>query len=173
MISRESVFKIGTVGRIHGVKGEVSIHITDEVFDRVDIDYLFLEVEGLLVPFFMEEYRFKSDTTVLMKFCDIDSADQATALTGCDIYFPRDKADDGGGELSWSELVGFTVVDSDGHQAVGEIIKVDLTTINTLFEVRTADGKTVLIPAADELVDDVDRDHRTITLRIPEGILNL
>lgn len=173
MISRESVFKIGTIGRIHGVKGEVAIHITDDVFDRVEADFLFVEVEGLLVPFFIEEYRFKSDTTVLMKFCDIDDANRASSLTGNDIYFPRDLVEEADGELTWNEMVGFTVIDSNTQQTVGEITHVDLSTINTLFEVNTTDGKSILIPAADELVDDVDRKARTITMRVPEGLIEL
>ena len=173
MITHESVFKIGTIGRVHGVKGEVAIHITDDVFDRVDADFLFVEVEGLLVPFFMEEYRFKSDTTVLMKFCDIDDANRATSLTGCDVYFPRELVEESDGELTWNEMVGFTLIDSNTRQVVGKITHVDLSTINTLFEVNTSDGKTTLIPAADDLVDDIDRKARTITMRVPEGLIEL
>ena len=58
------------------------------MFDRVDAEYLLLELDGILVPFFMEEYRFKSDETVLMKFCDIDTQEQARSLTGAKVYFP-------------------------------------------------------------------------------------
>ena len=171
MVTHESVFKIGTIGRIHGVKGEVAIHITDDVFDRMDADFLFVEVEGLLVPFFIEEYRFKSDTTVLMKFCDIDDADRASSLTGSSVFFPRDLVEESDGELTWNEMIGYTIIDSNTQQVVGEITFVDLTTINTLFEVNTPDGMSILIPAADELVDDVNRQTRTITMRVPEGLI--
>ena len=43
MISHDDVFKIGRIGKIHGVKGEVSMQCDDDVFDRVDADYLVLE----------------------------------------------------------------------------------------------------------------------------------
>ena len=33
---------------------------SDDVFDRVDADYVVLLVDGILVPFFIEEYRFRS-----------------------------------------------------------------------------------------------------------------
>lgn len=68
MITPDDVFQIGRLGRPHGVKGEITFQISDDVFDRVDAEYLLLELDGILVPFFMEEYRFKSDETVLMKF---------------------------------------------------------------------------------------------------------
>ena len=39
----------------------------DDVFDRVDADYVMVRVDGLLVPFFFEEYRFRSESTCIVK----------------------------------------------------------------------------------------------------------
>ncbi len=169
MTDPDSVFHIGRIGKPHGVKGEVSFHFTDDVFDRVDAEYLFLQVEGLLVPFFMEEYRFRSDTTALVKFYDVDDANKASQLTGCEVFFPRQLADDDG-EITWAEIVGFSITDHDTGHDIGTIISVDTTTINTLFEVRLQQGGTALIPAADDLVVNLDRKKRTIDMIIPEGL---
>ncbi len=166
-------FKIGRLGKTHGVKGEISFHFSDDVFDRVDADYVFIETEGLQVPFFFEEYRFRSEETALVKFEGIDDATRASQLTGCDVFFPRELADTGDGELTWTEIVGFTIADSDSRQMVGEVTGVDLSTINTLFEVRTPEGQSLLIPANDELIDDIDRQKRLITMRLPEGLLEI
>ncbi|MBP5386684.1 MAG: 16S rRNA processing protein RimM [Prevotella sp.] len=166
-------FKIGRLGKTHGVKGELTFHFTDDVFDRVEADYVFVETEGLLVPFFFEEYRFRNEETALVKFEGIDDATRAAQLTGCDVYFPRELADSDDGELTWTEIVGFTIADSVSGQTVGEVTGVDLSTINTLFEVLTPDGQTVLIPANDELIDDINRQQRCITMRIPEGLLEV
>ena len=89
MIRKEDVYKIGRLGKVHGVKGEITFMFDDDVFDRVDADYLVLEVDGILVPFFIEEYRFRSDSTAIMKFEDIDTQERARELTNCDVYFPR------------------------------------------------------------------------------------
>ena len=62
MIKQEEVYRIGRLGKTHGVRGEVSLQFDDDIFDRVDADYLVLELDGILVPFFIEEYRFRSDT---------------------------------------------------------------------------------------------------------------
>lgn len=174
MIRKEDVFPIGRIGKPHGIKGEVSFHFDDDIFDRLDSDYLILEVDGILVPFFMEEYRFRNDSTVLVKFCDIDTQEQARQLTHCDVFFERSKAEEEEeGELSWAQIIGFSVVDSDSGQPVGTISSVDDSTINTLFEVVTPDGKDVLIPASDDLIEDVNTHQRTITLHIPEGLLSI
>ena len=61
MIRKDEVYKIGILNKPHGVKGEVSFTFTDDVFDRVDCDYLICLMDGILVPFYLEEYRFRSD----------------------------------------------------------------------------------------------------------------
>ena len=43
MIKKEEVYKIGRIGKTHGVKGEVTFNFDDDVFDRVDAEYLILE----------------------------------------------------------------------------------------------------------------------------------
>jgi len=90
MITDHDVYKIGSLTRTHGVRGEVAFQFTDDVWDRVEADYLFLRLDGLLVPFFLEEWRFRSDNVALLKFEDIDSADDARRIVGTEVYFPKD-----------------------------------------------------------------------------------
>ena len=173
MIRREEVYKIGKLGKPHGVKGEVSFMFDDDVFDRVDADYLVLDVDGILVPFFIEEYRFRSDESALMKFEDIDTQDKARDLTGDEVYFPRSLSDGGDENVSWAEIFGFEVVDKNTNKTIGIIKSVDDSTINTLFEIETNDGKEVLIPANEDLIHEADMDNRRIKMFIPEGLLDL
>lgn len=170
MIRKEEVYRIGRLGRTHGVKGELLFQFDDDVFDRVDADFLVLEVDGILVPFYIEEYRFRSDTTALMKFEDVDTQERARELTNCDVYLLRRLAADAADEqLTWSMLVGYGVVDAATGQTVGCIASVDESTLNVLFELE--DGK--LIPATEELIADVDQEQQTVTMRLPEGLLEL
>ena len=179
MIKPEEVYKIGRLGKAHGVKGEVSFQFDDDIFDRVDADYLVLDIDGILVPFFMEEYRFRNDTVCLVKFCDIDTQQRAQELTGCDVFFPRALAEEADDDLSLASLVGFTIInDGDGKTAartvpddsvVGIIASIDDTTANILFELE--DGR--LIPANDDLIVDIDTEHRQIRMNIPEGLLDI
>lgn len=173
MIRPEEVFLIGKLGRPHGVKGEITFMFTDDVFDRVDAEYLLLELDGILVPFFMEEYRFKSDETALMKFCDIDTQEQARRLTGAKVFFPRALSNSSEDGLSWSEIVGFSLMDAATGQLVGTIAQVDDSTINTLFDIHTPKGDNLLMPAHAELIEKVDAEAKTIWARLPEGILDI
>ena len=112
MIRRDDVYKIGKLGKPHGVKGEITFAITDDVFDRVDADYLILDIDGILVPFYIEEYRFKNDENVLVKFEDIDTQEQVRAYTGCEVFFPRHLSDSDEENMSWAEIIGFQLVDA-------------------------------------------------------------
>ena len=169
MIKQEEVYKIGRLGKSHGVRGEVSFLFDDDVFDRVDADYLILDIDGILVPFFIEEYRFRSDTTALMKFEGIDSQERARELTGCDVYFPRNLAANDDDNISWSAIVGFGIIDASTNKSVGRIASIDDSTLNILFCLE--DGH--LIPASEDLITQIDQQARTITMHLPAGLLDL
>ena len=168
MIKYEEVYKIGRLGKTHGVKGEITFQFDDDIFDRTDSDYLVLEIDGILVPFFMEEYRFRSDSLALVKFCDIDTQQRAAELTGCNVFFPRELAEEDD-RPSLSSLVGFSLVEAKTGETISTIASIDDSTANILFELK--DGK--LIPATDDLITRIDMQKRTITMQIPEGLLDI
>lgn len=174
MIRQEEVFKIGKIGKPHGVKGEVSLMFEDDVFDRVDADYLVLLIDGILVPFFFEEYRFKSDETALVKFCDIDTKEQAQELTGCDVYFSRKLSEDGREDMSLNEAENFKLLDANNDNSlIGTVKSVNYSTVNTLFNVETPDGKEIMIPASEDFIVDIDTEKHFIVVDLPEGLLDL
>ena len=174
MIRKEEVYKIGRIGKPHGVKGEVTFHFVDDVFDRVDAVFLILSVDDILVPFYMEEYRFRTDETALVKFCDIDTQEQARELTHCDVFFLRSMTDDDSDEgLSWAQITGFSLLNAATGKTVGTIRSVDDSTLNILFEIETPDGNDILVPAHEELIEQVDGEKRQIVVRLPEGLLEL
>lgn len=173
MIRRDDVYKIGKLGKPHGVKGEITFAITDDVFDRVDADYLVLDIDGILVPFYLEEYRFKNDDNVLVKFEDIDTQEQVRAYTGCEVYFPRHLSDSDEENMSWAEIIGFQLVDAVSGRVVGTIDHVDDSTLNLLFEITSLEGEALLIPANNDLIEEVDIEKKMIRMAIPKGLLEL
>ena len=170
MIKSEEVYRIGKLSKPHGIKGEISLMFQDDVFDRVEAEYLVLGIDGILVPFFMEEYRFRSDELALVKFEDIDSQERAAELTGCEVFFPRALAEiDDNEELSYAQIVGFEIVDDNLGKSVGVIASVDNSTDNVLFELENGG----LIPVADDWIKNIDGNKRQIVMTLPEGLLDL
>ena len=80
MIKREDVYKIGVFNKPHGIHGELSFTFTDDLFDRVEAEYLICLLDGIFVPFFLEEYRFRSDSTALVK---LEGVDTRQNVRGC------------------------------------------------------------------------------------------
>lgn len=171
MIKQEEVISIGKFTRTHGVKGEMAMSFFNDVFDRTDCPYLICSMDGILVPFFIEEYRFKSDTVALIKFERIDTVEQARRFTNKEVFFPlKYVPEDEEQPYTWASFIGYEVYD----QAVGLVGKVsdfDDSTINVLFIVERTDGKEVLVPAQEALIDNIDHDNRQIFFRLPEGLI--
>lgn len=169
MIRKEEVFKIGVINKPHGIKGEVSFTFTDDIFDRVDCDYLILLMDGILVPFFMEEYRFRSDTVALVKFEGIDTAEQARRFTNVEVYFPKKFMDEQEDVTSWNFFIGFRVEDVH-HGYLGEITNVDDTTLNVLFAIEK-DGEELLLPAHEEFIIGLDQEKKVMKVNMPDGLI--
>ena len=173
MITDHDVYKIGSLTHTHGVRGEVAFQFTDDVWDRVEADYLFLRLDGLLVPFFLEEWRFRSDNVALLKFEDIDSADDARRIVGTEVYFPKDLTpeDLDEEELEWQHFTGFEVWQDDS--LLGTVTSVLDQTANVLLVVTTPDDRELLIPAHEDFVLEADHRQRRLLVSVPEELLNL
>lgn len=172
MIRKEDVYKIGIFNKPHGIHGELSFTFTDDIFDRVEAEYLICLLDGILVPFFLEEYRFRSDSTALVKLEGVDTAERARMFTNIEVYFPTKDAEAAEPtDLSWDFFVGFRI--EEVHRGeLGEVTDVDTTTINTLFVVDHH-GEELLIPAQEDFIVGIDQKQRVITVDLPEGLLAL
>ena len=172
MIKKEEVYCIGRLGKPHGVKGELSFMFTDDVFDRVDAEYIIVETCGILVPFFIEEYRFRSNETALLKLEGINTQEQARELTNCYVFFPHSLSDSDS-DPTMAEIIGYKLIDAPSGEQIGEIRGIDDSTQNTLFLVTNEKGDSHLIPATDDFIVDINTKKREIKVSLPEGLLEL
>ncbi len=169
MIREDEVYKIGQLGKPHGVRGEISFAFTDDVWDRVEAPYLFVMVDNILVPFFLEEWRFRSDSVALLKFQGTDTCEQAQQWRNLDVYFPYALCpQDEEGELTWQGFVGYHVIDGERGD-VGAIESVYDSTENILLELEG--GR--LIPATEDFITDIDHETHRLMMRLPEGLLDI
>lgn len=174
MIRQEDVYQIGRMCKVHGLKGEINFQFTDDVWDRADCDYLICEVDGILVPFFIEEYRFRSDTTAIMKLEDMDSMDAVQMLVNSPVYIEKKYQEElGEDEVSLNYFIGFKMTDGDNGKEIGTIIDIDDKTDNWLFIVEKADGSEVMIPAHEEFIADIKKEEKTMFMDLPIGLLDL
>jgi len=173
MIKKEDVFKIGRFAKPHGVKGELSLLTTSDLFDEAENPYLICDIDGILVPFFIEEYRFKSDSVTLVKLEYVDNEDAAREFVNRDVYYPLSEAHESDlvGDMTWDSFIGYTVTD-EKHGLLGRITHVDESTINVLLQIDYK-GTELLFPAVEELISDVDHPNKHMSVVLPEGLLDL
>ena len=174
MIRKEDVYTIGKLTKTHGLKGELNFQFTDDVWDRTESEYLICEIDGILVPFFLEEYRFRSESTALVKFEDLDSADAVQFLVNSEVFFEKkyqDELDED--EVSLNYFIGFKMIDGDDNSTIGTITDIDDNTENWLFIVERPDGSEVMIPAHEEFIAEIKQEEQTMIMDLPLGLLEL
>ena len=172
MIQRDELIKIGKFNKPHGIKGELSFSFTDDSFDESECPFLICELDGIFVPFRLEESRFTSANAALIKLKFIDSDQKARPLANQEVYFPKKYKKETEEEVySWDYFIGFTLIDERVGE-VGRISEVDDSTMNTLFIVEEK-GQEWYIPAADEIITHIDEEQKKIFVELPEGLLEM
>lgn len=173
MIKKEDVFKIGQFAKPHGIKGEIALVTNSDVFDDSDDPYIVCEMDGILVPFFVEEFRYKTDTVVLLKLKNVDDERIAREFSNREVFYPLDGMDDDDliGDMTWDSFIGYTVTDVK-HGDLGTITDVDETTMNVLLQIDHQ-GEEILLPAVEELILSADHENKKLTVSVPEGLLDL
>lgn len=171
MIKEEDLFKIGNFAKPHGVKGELSLLTDYDLTVLGDEAFLFCRIDGICVPFFIEDFRYKSDSVALVKLEKIDTEKAASRLSGSDVFIDQEIEETDEPETDWINLIGFKVIDR--HQGtLGIVTDVDDSTLNILMKIDH-NGEELLIPAADGLIEQIDDCNKCIFMHLPDGLMQL
>lgn len=177
MIRNNEVFKIGYITKFRGLRGEVEMSFTDDCFDTGTAEYLVLDMDGILVPFFWEEYKFKNNDTIILKFEDIDDQKQAEKIVGTSVYYPKSclphfEKGDTHTLSSYKALTGFQVYNKD-NEILGNILYVDDSSENILLTIEMPNKKEIMVPFHNDFLLDFDIKERILKMDLPEGLLQL
>ncbi len=165
---------LGYISKTIGYEGSLLVF-----FEAVDpsvfqgIEAFFVNIDGKMVPFFIEEINFRgSGKEAIIDFEDISSTEKARHLCDRKIYLPAailpkqvKKQNEN------KELTGFKAYASDGKY-LGIITDLLEYPGNPVFSI-TDEKNEILVPAADDLIMDIDYDQKTVTLNPPDGLLDL
>lgn len=178
MIQTNEITEIGKFQKTHALKGELNAILDVEPQFVQDGNALIVELDGIYVPFYGESIRPKGNTSFLIKLAGIDSEEDAKKFVNKGIFAVKSQLapflDMDEAELfDDSELIGYTIFDSGKNIPVGTVTDIDDSTNNLLFVVETPDGDEILIPAADELIKDIDDGNKTIGMILPEGLIDI
>lgn len=166
MIQLSELALVGKTGKTHGIKGELTFEFIED-FDIDACDYFVFEMDAIFVPFFINAYRFKNDTTALILIDGITDEPHARELSGKSVYVKRDVLGQSTEAPTLSYFVGFSVHEQS-HGVLGVIDGVDESTANALFMIGER-----LIPVSESYITDIDHDKRILHMTLPEGLLDL
>jgi 16S rRNA processing protein RimM len=112
---------------------------------------------------------------IVLKFAGIDSIDDAETLRGLDVAIPKaERAPLEDGTIYIADLIGCALIDSHTKTEVGQITEVDReSSAAALLVVRTSAKQEALVPFAKAFQPTFDPTARTLTMDLPEGLLEL
>jgi 16S rRNA processing protein RimM len=170
---KEECFYLGKIVKKHSFKGEVVIKLdTDEPELYRNMESVFVDLGGNLVPFFIEKSSLSKGTMLRVKFDDVNTEEEANFIMKSGIYLPLDllpKLE--GNQFYFHEIIGFTVIDRT-FGTVGVVVDVNDTAAQPLFEIER-DDKEIFIPLIDDFIKKVDREKKEIQVETPEGLIEL
>jgi len=173
-IPKADCTKIGFIRKTHGVWGELTLDFDPEFeLSLSKSERLFLELDGLLVPFFIadEGLWIKSSKSAIVKFEWVDNEEYARRLAGSLVFLFSSEIVSEEEDISISCFENYLLED-ETLGPVGIITRIDDYSGNVVFTVIKGNNE-LLIPFNIELLVSVDQQQRIIKLRIPDGLIDL
>lgn len=172
-IPKNDCEKVGFFRKTHGVSGELVLEFEPQFEISIEqADRFFIEIEGLLVPFFITDdgFRYKTDNTAILKFNDVENEEYAKRMVGASVYLFKNEIVIMEDEFFESELENFLLIEEKLGE-IGIIDHVDNFSGNIVITVNYK-GKELLVPYNEDFLISIDKFNRIVTLRFPEGILD-
>ena len=161
------MLRVAQVLKSNGTDGELLLSFFDVAPEDIDLqEPVFIEFDGLPVPFYFESFTPRGNNRALVRLTGVRSLKDADELAGQSVYadyFEEEEEED---------LVGWTLCNADG-QTVGTVVDYEDIPGNPCLWVQRPDGEEVLIPFHEDFIVSMEESTQTITMSIPEGILDL
>ena len=166
--------QIGFIRKTHGVWGELALDF-EPAFELSlsKSERLFLELDGLLVPFFIadEGLYIKSSKSAIVKFDWVDNEEYARRLVSSSVFLFSHEIVSEEEDTSIPDFENYLLED-ETLGPIGIITRIDDHSGNVVFTV-TKEENELLIPFNIELLVSVNQQQKTIKLRIPDGLIDL
>ena len=135
------------------------------------MESVFVDSNTGLVPFFIRKCQLHKSSLLRIDFEGVTDEATANNLLKKKIYLPLTSLPPlKGNKFYYHEVIGFIIVE-DGKN-IGTIEIIHDQGLQALFEVNLGNSNA-LIPIHDDFIVNVDRLSKIITVKLPEGLLDL
>jgi 16S rRNA processing protein RimM len=164
--------EVGRVIKPHGLRGEVAVHLTSDVPDRLAAGTP-VWVDGVASTVATSRDH---QGRPLVRFAHVPDRTAAELLRGAVVEAAPVAAEELDTYLA-GELIGVRVLDAGGLLlgTVSALIEMPAVAGYDLLEVTRPEGGTWLLPAADELVEAAEDDEglHLVVGELPDGLLDV
>ena len=172
--------KIGKIVNAVALRGEVKVYHYSDCKERfAELERVIVERGGKSRNYEIEAVRYQKDM-VILKLKGVDDRNAAEALKESDVLITEEDLKDLPEDTFYvRDLIGCTVYDigaEDGENGeereIGVVEDVLQNTAQDIYQVRTPDGRNVLIPAVGDFVKTVDISAKSIRVALIPGMLD-
>ncbi len=173
MINLEDCVEIGGLAKPHGIKGHLILKLNNLSFDDIEeMELVYIIIDGLPVPFFIEEFTERNNDALLIKLEDIDSETTARKYSDSTVFI--DKAVLSSQKNTTADprlLYGYRVIDQNFGDigVLDTLLDFDQNPVLRILKEK----KEILIPFQEEFFVKIDEPKREVYVSCPKGLLDL
>lgn len=169
----EEYFHLGKVLKSHSTAGQLRLMIEDHLKGYINREsFLFFDINGSKVPFRITSAEDGAHFVVSLD--GIDTKQESDKLSGVSVWIPlhlvksRHQQSPRNLRDKWNE---YKIVEEKTNQ-IYDVLRVEEFP-QQLMAVISVDQKEVLVPLSEQLITNIDKKDKTITMVFPEGLLEL
>ncbi len=169
---KKDLYSIGYFSKLHGFKGELTAAIdTKNIRDYEGLEAIYLEVNGILVPYFIALLEYKTNTSAKVKLEGVEDEASAKALVKSSIYIDRkDMSTFDTDRAALRAITGYRVFDEE-HGDIGVVENIEESNNNPLLIVRHG-KKEILLPLNSNFFQTIDDEKKEIHIIAPGGLID-
>lgn len=170
---------VGKVSKLFGQGGELIINLYENFPATIDFkEPLFVSIDSLTVPIFFDKFERRGVSNALVRFADFDTVKRASELLNLELSIAssaldldEDEDDSEQDGIYLDDMVGFEARFKNNNLK-GVITDFIDNGMNPLFEIEI-DGRSVFVPAADDLIVSYSKRRKSVKFLLPDGLLEL
>lgn len=171
-MKKEDCYFLGKITRKHGLAGNVILKLdTNQPEMYHKLESLLVEINGLLVPFFVDKQQWQKTDSKIISFKNSTETLVEQSI-GKDVFLPLSTLPPlSGKKFYYHEVIGFEIREEDG-KSCGNIVSINDQTAQNYFILNLA-GKEIIIPIIRDWILEVNREDKFIKMQLPEGLMDV
>ncbi|MDB4240437.1 ribosome maturation factor RimM [Flavobacteriaceae bacterium] len=171
-MNKQDCFYLGKIVSKFSFKGEVLLKLDSDEIDFKKLKTIFLEIDGAIIPYSIDNIKLHKSSLLRVRFENIDNEEKANKIIKIKTYLPiKDLPKLNGNKFYYHEITNFMVLDLTLGE-IGKVLKVNDQTSQPIIVVINNNSE-IMIPLVDDFLIDINRDKKTLTFNLPEGLTTL